>query len=62
MYTGVFANFDYSSSLYPKDQNLATVDVPPNYNNDNILKLDSQTYFNLNDTEFNEYKTASPTN
>jgi len=62
MYTGVFANFDYSSSLYPKDPNLETVDVPPNYFNDNYLKLDSQTYFNINDTDFNEYKTTSANN
>ena len=64
MQTGVFANFSYASSNYPKDTRMerANDNNNPRYDAADIMRLGSRTFFNLNDAEFNEYKTASPTN
>ena len=51
METDVFANFSDDSSSFPQLNNTTYT-----------LLLGSRTFFNLNDAEFNEYKTASPTN
>lgn len=52
MYTDIFANFSDSTSDFPL----------LNENTTYSLRMDSSTFFNLNDTEFNEYKTASANN
>ena len=51
METDVFANFSDNASSFPQLNSTSYT-----------MKLGSRTFFNLHDAEFNEYKTASPTN
>lgn len=59
MFTESFANFSDSTADFPQ------LAEPPDgfiQRTSYTLKMDSRTYLNFNDTDFNEYKTASANN